>query len=122
MNLLIAADTNGAIYCLANVCPHLGTPLDQGTVANGVIVCPLHKTAFSLKSGEVVGDWCPFPPILGPMVLGKLEPAKNVATFPVRSSGSNIQVQVNKNARAEFESGYWAGILDAQGKATGDYY
>eukprot|EP00968_Pinguiococcus_pyrenoidosus_P009706 scaffold754_cov248-Pinguiococcus_pyrenoidosus.AAC.22 len=122
LSLLIAADTDGSIYCIANVCPHLGTPLDQGTVANGVIVCPLHKTAFSLKTGDVVGEWCPFPPILGPMVLGKLEPAKNVAIFPVRSSGSSIQVQVNKNLKSEFESNYWAGLLDAKGKATGEYY
>jgi nitrite reductase/ring-hydroxylating ferredoxin subunit len=63
--LLLVADYDGSVYCVANVCPHLGTPLDQGSLGDGTIVCPLHKSAFSLESGELVGDWCPFPPVLG---------------------------------------------------------
>lgn len=35
---------------------------------------------------------CPFPPVLGPLVLGRLEPPKDLAVFPVRASGGNIQV------------------------------
>eukprot|EP00903_Cladosiphon_okamuranus_P010033 g9515.t1 len=121
--LLIAADLKGSIYATANVCPHLGTPLDQGTInAAGALVCPLHKSAFSLEDGKLVGDWCPFPPVLGPLVLGRLEPAKDLAVFPVRASGGNIQVLINRNLKAEFESKYWTGLLDAQGKASGDYY
>ncbi|KAG5179067.1 ferredoxin component [Tribonema minus] len=123
LQLLIAADLDGSIYATANICPHLGTPLDQGSInAQGALVCPLHKSAFSLETGELVGDWCPFPPILGPLVLGKLEPPKNLAVFPVRAKGSNIEVLVNRNLKADFETKYWSGILDAQGKATGDYY
>lgn len=63
LQLLVVADYDGSVYCVANVCPHLGTPLDQGTIGDGTIVCPLHKSAFSLESGELVGDWCPFPPV-----------------------------------------------------------
>lgn len=123
LQLLIAADLDGAVYAVANICPHLGTPLDQGTVSSsGNLVCPLHKTSFSLETGEVVGDWCPFPPVLGPLVLGKLEPPRNLAVFNVRSKGANIEVRINRNLKAQFETNYWSGILDAQGKATGDYY
>lgn len=93
--ILIAADLKGSIYATANICPHLGTPLDQGSInAAGALVCPLHKSAFSLEDGKLVGDWCPFPPVLGPLVLGRLEPAKDLAVFPVRASGGNIQVCV----------------------------
>lgn len=121
--ILIAADLKGAIYATANVCPHLGTPLDQGTInAAGAIVCPLHKSAFSLEDGKLVGDWCPFPPVLGPLVLGRLEPPRDLAVFPVRASRGDIQVFINRNLKAEFESKYWTGLLDAQGKASGDYY
>ena len=63
--LLLVADFDGSVYCVANVCPHLGTPLDQGSLGDGTIVCPLHKSAFSLETGELAGDWCPFPPVLG---------------------------------------------------------
>ncbi|CAM9809361.1 unnamed protein product, partial [Chrysoparadoxa australica] len=118
--ILIAADLKGSIFATANVCPHLGTPLDQGKVTSqGNLVCPLHKSAFSLSTGELVGEWCPFPPVLGPLVLGKLEPPKNLAIFPVRAQGGKIAVLINKNLKATFETKYWAGLLDAKGKATG---
>jgi nitrite reductase/ring-hydroxylating ferredoxin subunit len=29
------------------------------------IVCPLHRTAFALESGQVRGEWCPYPPVVG---------------------------------------------------------
>lgn len=122
LQLLLVADYDGSVYCVANVCPHLGTPLDQGSIGQGTIVCPLHKSAFSLETGDLVGDWCPFPPVLGPLVLGKLQPPRNLATFQVRSRGQDIEALINRNLKAEFESKYWAGLLDAQGKATGDYY
>jgi nitrite reductase/ring-hydroxylating ferredoxin subunit len=68
--LLIAADLDGKIFAIANSCPHLGTPLENGRLGEGsTIVCPLHKSAFSLESGDVVGDWCPFPPILDSFLL-----------------------------------------------------
>lgn len=72
--------------------------------------------------GDVVGDWCPFPPFLGPVILGKLAPPEKVATFPVRAKGQNVEVFVDRNLKDRFESKYWSGLLDAQGKATGDYY
>jgi len=59
--ILIAADLDGKIFAIANSCPHLGTPLENGRLGErSTIVCPLHKSAFSLQTGEVVGDWCPF--------------------------------------------------------------
>lgn len=123
LEILIAADLKGSIYAAANICPHLGTPLDQGTInAQGALVCPLHKSAFSLESGKLVGDWCPFPPVLGPLVLGKLQPPRDLAVFPVRAAFGNVQVLINRNLKQEFETKYWSGLLDAQGKATGDYY
>ena len=119
--VLIAADLDGKIFAIANSCPHLGTPLENGRLGEGsTIVCPLHKSAFSLATGEVVGDWCPFPPILGPVILGNLAPPEKVSTFPVRAKGANIEVFVDRNLKEQFESKYWSGLLDAQGKATGD--
>lgn len=34
-------------------CPHAGAPLEEGTVCEGVLVCPWHKAAFHLDSGAV---------------------------------------------------------------------
>jgi nitrite reductase/ring-hydroxylating ferredoxin subunit len=94
--LLVASKDGSALHCIANSCPHLGTPLEIGTLerrpieypesepnnaiekspilqettiakllaqdgCEGCIVCPLHKTAFALDSGEVRGvSWSCF--------------------------------------------------------------
>ena len=58
------------------------------------IVCPLHKTAFALKSGEVRGEWCPYPPVLGKM-MATVKNSNSAAVFDVRTRGKNIEVRLN---------------------------
>jgi nitrite reductase/ring-hydroxylating ferredoxin subunit len=58
------------------------------------IVCPLHKTAFALSSGEVRGEWCPYPPILGKLV-GTIKAPTNAATFDIRTRGKMVEVRIN---------------------------
>ena len=53
---------------LKEVAHIFGTPLDQGTVEDNAIVCPLHRSAFDLRTGKLVGPWCPAPPLVGPPV------------------------------------------------------
>ena len=130
--LLVASKDGSALHCIANSCPHLGTPLELGilerrpiepsrnagtnnasdappksyadaaAVAAGkkrdgcedCIVCPLHKTAFALESGEVRGEWCPYPPVIG-KVTGALKKESSLAVFDVRINGKNIEVKLN---------------------------
>ena len=89
--------------------------------SGGAIVCPLHRSAFDLKSGKLVGPWCPAPPLIGPLT-GKLKSPKELKTFQVRSQGGNVQVLLDVNAKKRFDANYWRGILDAQGKVDGGYY
>ena len=58
------------------------------------IVCPLHRTAFALESGQVRGEWCPYPPVVGKMT-GLLKDPTPVATFDVRVRKKTIQVRLN---------------------------
>ncbi|CAB9513535.1 Rieske 2Fe-2S [Seminavis robusta] len=58
------------------------------------IVCPLHKTAFALQSGQVRGEWCPYPPVLGKM-MSTVKNANSAAVFDVRTRGKNIEVRLN---------------------------
>lgn len=144
--LLIASKDGSAVHCVANSCPHLGTPLEVGSLerlpiesgpqsssvssssfgnassetpeiqpvqkdslffqendiasmlkqdgCEDCIVCPLHKTAFALKSGEVRGEWCPYPPVIG-RLTGALKKEANLPVFDVRTRGKNIEVRLN---------------------------
>lgn len=145
--LLIASKDGSAVHCVANSCPHLGTPLEVGTLerlpieqsvpqtpsfpsinsgpdenvkpvekkqsksksffqendiasmlkqdgCEDCIVCPLHKTAFALESGEVRGEWCPYPPVIGKLT-GAVKKQSNLPVFDVRTKGKNIEVRLN---------------------------
>ena len=117
--ICIAVDEKGAVYALGDKCPPVNQPLSFGKVAEGTIQDPVLGTKFSLKTGEVVGEWCPSG--IGKL-LGGLFDASGVPTYPVKSQGGTVQVQVDVNYKANFESQYWSGVLDAQGKANGKYY
>jgi len=40
------------IYALDNRCPHMGFPLSQGTVQDGILTCHWHHARFDLASGD----------------------------------------------------------------------
>merc|ERR1719188_2351017 len=122
-DVLVGKDGNGKLFCVGNLCPHIGTPMSEGAdVIGDVIVCPLHGSSFKVTTGELL-DWCPSPPIIGPLT-GIIAQKKNLAVFDVRTSffGGDVEVLVDTNAKKAWEADYWKGILDAQGKDDGTYY
>ena len=46
---LFASD--GGIYAVDNRCPHMGFPLDRGSVADGILTCHWHHARFDLAGG-----------------------------------------------------------------------
>jgi len=117
--LVVAARDGEKLYCLENSCSHLGTPLETGLVEQrpaidkkrtfpiskeptmeDCIVCPTHKTAFALDSGEVRGAWCPYPPVLGKM-MGNVKNPAPVTVFEIRAKGKNIEARINSPFRPE---------------------
>lgn len=118
--ICIAVDKKGSVYALGDKCPPINQPLSFGKVnADGTIEDPVLGTKFSLKTGDVV-EWCPSFP-LGKLLGGAFTPV-GVPTYPVRQRGGNLEVKVDVNAKFNFESNYWKGVLDAQGKSDGTYY
>lgn len=85
IDIIIFASRDGQrLDAFANACPHLGSPFDLATIERkpvkkekgkmddgsgdgcvDCIVCPVHQTAFEIQSGQVMGEWCPYPPVLG---------------------------------------------------------
>jgi nitrite reductase/ring-hydroxylating ferredoxin subunit len=122
-DVLVGKDESGAIFCVANLCPHIGTPMSEGAdVIGDAIICPLHGSSWNVKTGDLI-DWCPSPPIIGPLT-GLVVNKKNLLIFESRTSffGGDIEVLVDTNAKKAYEADYWKGLLDAQGKNDGTYY
>jgi len=42
---------DGKVYAVDNRCPHMGFPLDRGTVYDGILTCHWHHARFDLESG-----------------------------------------------------------------------
>ena len=123
VDVLIGKTEGGQVFCVGNLCPHIGTPMSEGAdVIGDVIVCPLHGSSFKVTTGELI-DWCVSPPIIGPLT-GLVVEKKNLAVFDARTSffGGDVEVLVDTNAKKAYEADYWKGVLDAQGKNDGTYY
>jgi nitrite reductase (NADH) small subunit len=71
------ARLHGKISVLDNECPHHGGPLGEGTIENGLVVCPWHAYGFDVSTGACLeGD------------------APAVKTFPVSVAGDDVLVQL----------------------------
>ena len=81
------------VYAVQSQCPHLGLPLAKGKIDDQChLVCPFHKSAFDLKTGDVE-CWSPWPPVVG-TILGKISKPKNLRVYPTRVEGNQISIQL----------------------------
>lgn len=65
------------IHAIAAICPHLGGPLDKGTIEGETVTCPWHGSVFSLHDGRLIHG-----PATAP-----------VPTFEVRVAGGRVSVR-----------------------------
>lgn len=83
----------GEVFAVAARCPHMGAPLKNGRLTeDGYLVCPWHRSAFSLRTGDVAA-WTPWPPGVG-KVLGALRREHALPVYPVRVENGRILVGV----------------------------
>ena len=47
----VVADAD-RVFAVDNRCPHMGFPLDQGSVEDGILTCHWHQARFDLASGR----------------------------------------------------------------------
>jgi len=47
----------GHVFALDNRCPHMGFPLDRGSVEDGILTCHWHHARFELASGCTFDLW-----------------------------------------------------------------
>lgn len=88
---ILLLNHNNQIYAVENSCPHLKLPMRKGKVTDdGAIICPFHRSAFDLATGNVK-EWSPFPPGIG-KVLGAVAKEKALPVFPTRLEEGSIWV------------------------------
>ena len=54
--ILVVCD-RGRIFALDNRCPHMGFPLERGSVEDGILTCHWHHARFELASGCTFDLW-----------------------------------------------------------------
>jgi nitrite reductase/ring-hydroxylating ferredoxin subunit len=78
------------VYAVDNRCPHMGFPLNQGTVKDGILTCHWHHARFDLMNGGTFDQW-----------------AGDVISFPVEIRNENeIWIDVSAAAVAYTDSHY----------------
>jgi nitrite reductase/ring-hydroxylating ferredoxin subunit len=67
------------IYAVDNRCPHMGFPLNKGTIKDGILICHWHHARFDLMNGGTFDQW-----------------AGDVTSFPVEiRNGNEVWVEVS---------------------------
>lgn len=91
---LLLLNHSGKLYALEDRCPHLKLSLKKGKITeDGAIVCPWHRSAFDLCTGDVK-TWTPWPPGVG-KVLSMVSSEKALPVFPTRVDEGNIWVDLD---------------------------
>ena len=58
---VLAGRTDAGWFAVENRCSHAGSPLHEGRVRRGAILCPLHGARFDLATGKCLGG--PYAPL-----------------------------------------------------------
>ncbi len=66
------------VYALDNRCPHMGFPLDRGSVEDGILSCHWHHARFDLASGGAFDLW-----------------ADDIDSFPVEVRNGDIYIDLD---------------------------
>ena len=67
------------IYAVDNRCPHMGFPLNKGTIKDGILICHWHHARFDLMNGGTFDQW-----------------AGDVTSFPVEiRNGNEVWIEVS---------------------------
>jgi nitrite reductase/ring-hydroxylating ferredoxin subunit len=54
---ILIIEDQGQLFALDNRCPHMGFPLDRGSVEDGILTCHWHHARFDLASGCTFDLW-----------------------------------------------------------------
>jgi ferredoxin-nitrite reductase len=76
--LALFRHSDGRIFAIDAVCPHAGGPMEEGTMSNCEVSCPLHEYKFDLTSGRCSTD-----------------PSLVLQTYPVFIEDNQVWVEIH---------------------------
>jgi nitrite reductase/ring-hydroxylating ferredoxin subunit len=76
-HVIVLFNVDGRIFAVDNRCPHMGFPLDRGTVKDCVLTCHWHHARFDLTSGGTFDQW-----------------ADNLRAYPVKTVHGEVWVDL----------------------------
>src|SRR5487761_626531 len=82
-NVIVLFNSGGKIFAVDNRCPHMGFPLDRGTVKDCILTCHWHHARFDLATGGTFDQW-----------------ADDVPAFPVNLRGDDIYVDLTPRSNS----------------------
>jgi nitrite reductase/ring-hydroxylating ferredoxin subunit len=126
--LVVAA--NGRVFALDNRCPHMGFPLDRGSVDDGVLTCHWHHARFELASGCTFDLWaddvptCPVEIRAGDEiwikpVFGDLDPVAHWRGRLADGLAHNLNLVIAKAVQGQLAAGEPASSLLQQAALFG---
>lgn len=52
---ILLANVAGTVHAVNDRCPHAASPLSDGRVRRGIVMCPLHGARFDIATGACIG-------------------------------------------------------------------
>ena len=74
----------GKYYAITNTCPHRGSPLGEGRIEEGIVICPNHEWRFRLRDGANMQN-----------------PELFIPTYPVKTKNENIYIGLEIGLEAD---------------------
>ncbi len=77
-HIIVMLHSGGKVFAVNNRCPHMGFPLDRGTVKDCILTCHWHHARFDLNTGGTFDQW-----------------ADDVRAFPTKIEAGQVLVDVS---------------------------
>ena len=80
---ILLANVNNSFYAVDNRCPHMGASLFDGTMDDGLIICPKHGSVFDIKTGKAAMG--------GKMLFFRIK-VHDLRSYPVKIEGTDVLI------------------------------
>ncbi|MCW2239104.1 Rieske (2Fe-2S) protein [Azospirillum canadense] len=112
---ILVVYNEGRVFALDNRCPHMGFPLDRGSVEDGILTCHWHDARFDLASGCTFDLWaddvptCPVEVRAGEVwvrpVFGHEDPARHWQRRLDDGLAHSLGLVIAKSVRGQLTAG-----------------